>query len=178
MVKDTTNFSDMNEDFENAIGVDCSYYSELIDCNTEDRKQERQKILERPDDPSDSGLLCTIKREINALSGEAKLESNKEKRDEKLRLLYLFKKKEYSILYAYYCNTTVCTNEEYEREVNDTKKNIQVFKKLTSDNENENGNGNENITVYTASMKMKNVEWQMELKWNTLWLNKLLKIRR
>ena len=174
MTIDPNNFDDMNEDFEKAIGIDCSYYSKLIDCNAEDKKQEREQILERPDNPSDSGLLCTIKREINALSGEVKLESNKEKRDEKLRLLFLFKKKEYSILYPYYSNTTICTNEEYEREVNDTKKNIQVFKKLANDNENENGN----ITSFTASMKMKKIEWQIELKWKTMWLNKLNTIRR
>jgi hypothetical protein len=176
MTTDTTNFDDMNEDFEKSIEIDYSYYSELIDCNIEEKKQERQKILERPDNPSDSDLLCMVKREITALSGELKLESNKEKREEKLRLLFLFKKKEYSIIYAYYCNTTICTNEEYEREVNDTKKNIHLikFQLLNLTNDNEYGN----ITLFTASMKMKKVELYMDLKWKTMWLIKLLKMNR
>jgi len=36
MTIDPNNFDDMNEDFEKAIGIDCSYYSKLIDCNAED----------------------------------------------------------------------------------------------------------------------------------------------
>jgi hypothetical protein len=166
-------FHDMNEEFYRAIEIDNKYRSELVDYRIDEVKHMRENILDRPNDARDSSLHISILKEINTINTEIELEEDKEKRMAKMKLLYLLQKKNHSMMFAYFSDVSLSTQDEYHRElgdavysINEWTEHIKKYEKLAS------------IRSLTIQEKLKMVESSINLKWHQMWLAKLQSIRR